>query len=348
MRPDRIGAQVPAVGPGEPGYVVAVVRDGQVLAHHADGVADIATGEPLTLDHVFYVGSIAKQFVAACVALLWRDGLLDPADPVGRYVAALPPWHERVTVAHLVHHTAGLPPPPYLANELTSAGVPPVSTADRLARVAAVASLDAEPGSAYVYSNHGYTLLAEAVAQVAGRSLAAVAAERIFAPLQMTHTRFRDTVDALHDRAARGHFRVADGAIHREPARFHAVGAGGLWTTVGDLARWDANFDDDRITDGWLPRQLTTRGRLSDGRDIHYAWGVSVRTHRGLPIVSHGGNFPGWESKMVRFPEQRVAFVCLANREDLDVSSLTFRVADEVLAEAIDANAPTAQETRSL
>ena len=97
--------------------------------------------------------------------------------------------------------------------------------------------------------------------------------------------------------------------------------------------RWSANFDDDRLTGGWLPERLTTRGTLDDGTPIHYAWGLSVRTHRGLPIVSHGGNFPGWESKMVRFPTERTTVIVLANREDLDVSAMAFRLADETLAD---------------
>jgi CubicO group peptidase (beta-lactamase class C family) len=123
------------------------------------------------------------------------------------------------------------------------------------------------------------------------------------------------------------------------------VGAGGLWTTLADLARWDANFDDDQITGGWLPERLTTRGALSDGTPIHYAWGLSIRTHRGLPIVSHGGNFPGWESKMVRFPSTATTVIVLANGEELDVSSMAFDLAEQALADRLDPAAPHADDT---
>ncbi len=133
--------------------------------------------------------------------------------------------------------------------------------------------------------------------------------------------------------------------MHVEPARFHAVGAGGLWTTLGDLARWDANFDDDRLTDGWLPERLTTRGELGDGTPIHYAWGLSIRTHRGLPIVSHGGNFPGWEAKMVRFPTERTTVIVLANVEELDVSSIAFDLGEQALGERLDRAQPHADDT---
>jgi CubicO group peptidase (beta-lactamase class C family) len=329
-----------------PGYHLRVIREGDVVAELTTGAADIRSGEALTPDHVFYVGSLAKQFVAGSIALLWRDGALDPGDPIVRYVDGLPRWGEAVTIDHLVHHTGGLPPAPYGPEGLRPEGVPAWSTDDRLAKVRAIEELDARPGTRYVYSNAGYTLLAVVAERAAGTSLASFASERIFRPLGMDDTAFRDAPGPLHARAARGHFVANDGALCVEPSRFHAVGAGGLWTTAGDLTRWDGLFaGDDPLTGGWLPTTLTTPGRLVDGTPIHYAWGLSVRTHRGLPIHSHGGSFPGWESKMVRFPEQRTTVMALANAEDLDVSPLAFAVADRVLADRIDPAAAHADTT---
>jgi CubicO group peptidase (beta-lactamase class C family) len=338
---------LPAREPSQPGYVLGVLAEGEFVFRAAAGTADLRSRRPLTDDAICYVGSLAKQFVAACIALLWRDGALDPQDPVGRYVPGLPPWGDRVTLAHLTHHTAGLPPPVYGPNGLPPSGVPAWDTSHRLARAFAFDTLETEPGTRYTYSNLGYVLLARAAAMAGGESIAAFARRRIFSPLAMTDSFFRDHPEPLPERAARGHFRADDGEVYVEPGAFHAVGAGGLWTTVQDLARWDANLTDDRLTGGWLPLQLLTRGRLSDGTEIHYAWGVSVRKHRGLAIVSHGGNFPGWVSKMVRFPERRLTVICLANDEGLDVSALSFAMADHILADAIDPTAPHANQTRT-
>jgi CubicO group peptidase (beta-lactamase class C family) len=302
-------------------------------------------GGGLAADHVWYVGSIAKQFVAACVALLERDGALALGDPVSRFVPRLPPWGDRVTIRHLVHHTGGVKERSRTGPGVPVDGVPAWGNEDLLDALREVPDLDFEPGSRYGYSNRGYLLLAEVVAAASGATLRDLARERIFEPLGMRDTFFRDRESPLPERALRGHFEADDGNVYEEPARFHAVGAGGLWTTVQDLAAWSTNFEDDRLTDGWLPERLTTRGTLDDGTPIHYAWGLSVRTHRGLPIVSHGGNFPGWESKMVRFPTENVTVIVLANREDPDVSARAFRLADEVLAGALDPNAPHADDT---
>jgi CubicO group peptidase (beta-lactamase class C family) len=321
------------------GSVSAAVRSGSAIDFEVD------PAEGLAADHVWYVGSIAKQFVAACVALLGRDGALALGDPVPRFVPRLPPWGDRVTIRHLVHHTGGVKERSRTGPGVPVDGVPPWGNEDLLGALREVPDLDFEPGSRYGYSNRGYLLLAEVVAAASGATLRDLARERIFEPLGMGDTFFRDRESPLPERALRGHFEADDGNVYEEPARFHAVGAGGLWTTVDDLAAWSANFEDDRLTDGWLPERLTTRGTLDDGTPIHYAWGLSVRTHRGLPIVSHGGNFPGWESKMVRFPTENVTVIVLANREDLDVSARAFRLADEVLAGALDPDAPHADDT---
>jgi CubicO group peptidase (beta-lactamase class C family) len=340
MTGGAVTAVVRAVGSRSP---IGSERQGFDIS--TDGIASGGTGEPLGEDSVFYVGSIAKQFVAACVALLDREAALDLADPVSRHVPRLPAWGERVTIRHLIHHTSGVKERSREGPGVPVDGVPAWGNAQLLDAVRDTIELDFEPGSRYGYSNRGYLLLAEVVGAASGATLAGFAHERIFEPLGMSDSFFRDSETPLPERAARGHFEAAEGNVYVEPARFHAVGAGGLWTTVRDLATWSVNFDDDRLTDGWLPERLTTRGTLDDGTPIHYAWGLSVRTHRGLPIVSHGGNFPGWESKMVRFPTEATTVIVLANREGLDVSAMAFGLADEALADRLDPGAPHADAT---
>jgi CubicO group peptidase (beta-lactamase class C family) len=331
---------------GGPGLTLLVLQGGRPFSQITKGLARVSTGAPLTDDTIFYVGSIAKQFVAACAVLLERDGTLSMDEPVAKYVDGLPPWGQEVRLDHLVHHTSGLHDEArYSHMGVPVDGVPGWSSDDRLDQVRALDGLAHEPGTVYDYSNRGYLLLAHAIGRAAGESFADLAHRRIFEPFGMSATMFRDHPGPLPPAAARGHFEAIDGARYEEPARFHAVGAGGLWTTTSDLARWDANFTDDRLTGGWLPEHLTRVGRLNDGTPLHYAMGVSVRSHRGLPIVSHGGSFPGWESKMVRFPSVRTTFICLGNTDDLDVSGLVFEAADLLLADRLDLSAPTADET---
>src|SRR5437016_5636226 len=104
-----IDALLPEVGSDDPGLLVAVVQGSRITQTHLAGASDLSTGEPLRGDSIFYVGSLAKQFVAACVALLSRDGALVLSDPIGRFVDDLPSWADPITLQHLLHHTGGLP-----------------------------------------------------------------------------------------------------------------------------------------------------------------------------------------------------------------------------------------------
>jgi CubicO group peptidase (beta-lactamase class C family) len=323
------------------GRVTAVIRRGVIEDVTVEGLANADTGETLTRASRFYVGSLAKQFVAACARSLVDEGVLAPDAAVSSYVADLPAWGDAVQVRHLIHHTSGIgdrdrsgPPPP-------PRGVRAVGNDDVMAWIRDLGSTAFEPGSRYLYSNWGYQLLGQVIAATAGRPVAFAAEQRLFAPLDMTATFFRDQETALPPEAARGHFMADDGSIYVEPARFHAVGAGGLWTTVDDLAKWDAAFYDD----GSVQSRLVERGALDDGTPIHYGWGISIRTHRGQPIQSHGGGFPGWTAKMVRFPVQGTTVVILANGETGDVSADAFALADDVLGDALDPAAPHADQT---
>ncbi|HEX9299398.1 MAG TPA: serine hydrolase domain-containing protein [Actinomycetota bacterium] len=345
MGRDRVDALLPRIDPSLPGYVVRIAHGEGAAFRTETGAANASTEDPLRSDSPMYVGSLAKQFVAACVAILVHEGVIDLQDPIAAYVPSLPAWGGSVHLEHLIHHTGGLPHVYRPSGGIDPDGVPPWGNEDLLEEIRAIPDPLDEPGTRHVYTGDGYLLLSEVVARAAMTPLASFARERLFEPLAMHDTFFRDAETELPARAARGHFRATDGRLHVEPARFHAVGSGGLWTTADNLARWAANLLDDRLTGGWLAKTLTTPGRLADGRPIHYAWGVSVRTHRGQPIVSHGGSFPGWESKLVVFPEQRATFICLANSQELDVSSLTFNLADHILADSLDPNAPHADQT---
>jgi CubicO group peptidase (beta-lactamase class C family) len=328
--------------PDDPsGQVTAIIRAGVVESVEVEGIANADTGEPLARGSMFYVGSLAKQFVAACAVILVADGVLDVEEPVTTFIADLPAWADGVRVRHLIHHTSGIgdrdrggPPPP-------PSGVRSYGDREVMQEIRALPATEFPPGSRYAYSNRGYQLLGQIVASVTNDSLVRFAAQRLLTPLGMSCSFFRDAPFALPPQAARGHFQANDGRTYVEPARFHAVGAGGLWTTADDLARWDAAFyDPDSIA-----HRLTVRGALDDGTPIHYGWGISIRTHRGQPIQSHGGGFPGWLAKMVRFPAQRTTVLILANGERRDVSGEAFAIADDLLADHLDPTAPHADET---
>jgi CubicO group peptidase (beta-lactamase class C family) len=316
-----------------PGAIAAVLSGGKVRSWIASGRGGLECGAPeLTPQTVFYVASVAKQFTAACVTCCELDGTMDVDASVRTFLPELPSLFAPITLRHLLHHLGGLP----RGRELKAA--PQVAGDwwegrglwDLIAVLADETALLSPSGSRYAYSNAGYWLLAGAVERASGLSLGAFAKRRLFNPLGMVSSRFRDDPDAPQPGFVVGHAVGPSGFIPM-PTRFHGVGDGGLLTTVEDLARWDRFWSGRSPLGAELPARLIERGRRNDGAWLYYARGVSLRSHRGVAIVSHSGSYIGYLSKLVRFPEHDFSVVCLANRDGVDLEQIGVAVADLVL-----------------
>lgn len=214
-----------------------------------------------------------------------------------------------------------------------------LGTWDMVDTICEVDDLADPPGTTYRYSNEGYLLLAAIIERITGSGMNSFATERIFAPLGMTRSWFRDNPHAPHPDAI-GHAE-ADGSLQADESQFHFVGDGGLVTAVDDIVKWSTVHTRPYGLGSALAELLTRHGRLRDGRELHYAWGLSVRSHRGRTIHSHGGQFVGNIAKVVQLPgDPTVTFICLANRDDLDLDTLVMRAVDAALAPSFDRHAP--------
>ena len=314
-----------------PGFVISVIRHGDLVGQHACGMADLEHGEPMSPDSVFYIASVSKQFTAASVLLLTEDGTVDLDDPIRQYFPELHHCADPVTVRHLLHHTSGLRDYLDLWQSAGRSFEDPFGNGDGLELLTRQTGLNFAPGDEHLYCNSGYKLLAELVGRVSGSSLRHYADRRIFALLGMKHTLFDDdNAEVLH--RVRSYEPVDEESFREVEKQFTIVGSGGLLTTVGDLSRWDANFDDPCVGGPQFIEALLTRGRLNDGTELDYACGLEHGIWKGLPVIGHGGGMLGFRTWMARFPEQRFTVICLANRADLDASGLGHAAADVFLA----------------
>ena len=299
---------------GSPGCAVAIAKAGETAFADGYGMASLELSVPLTAESVFDIGSAAKQFTAASIVLLEQDGKLSLDDPLHRFVPELPEWSSRTTLRQMLHHTSGirdytdlLP----LAGARTADVTTETEALDMLARQK---GLDFAPGTKYSYSNSGYFLLSVVVKRASGRSLRDFAAERIFKPLGMTSTRFVDDHREVVPRRASGYSKARGTNVWRVASSdWEQNGDGGLQTTVGDLLRWDHNFDDPKVGGAALVRALTTPGKLANGDPIDYALALRVDRDRGLLRVRHGGSWAGFRAEFLRYPERRVTVVTTCN-----------------------------------
>lgn len=323
-----------------PGCAVGVGVDGKVVLERGYGMANLEHDVPNAADTIFEAGSVSKQFTAAAVLLLARDGKLSLDDPVRKYVPELSDYGVPLTIRHMLTHTSGLRD----WGEVASiAGWPRGRRVHTHAHVLDIVSrqkaLNFTPGTKWSYSNTGYNLSAIIVARVSGQSFADFSRERIFKPLGMTRTSWRDDFTRVVKHRAVAY--DPSGGGYRENMPFENVhGNGGLLTTVGDLLRWNENFSSPKVGDQAFMAEAQTPGRFTDGKPHDYALGLYVRMYRGVREVSHSGATAGYRAFLARYPDQRVSVAVLCNAGNANPTLYARAVAQSYVA--FPAPAPSA------
>jgi CubicO group peptidase (beta-lactamase class C family) len=318
---------------GSPGCAVAVYRDGRISYTKGYGLANIEEDVPITPQTVFDIGSTSKQFTAASILLLEKEGKLSVNDEVRKYIPELPDYGQKISVLNLLNHTSGLRD--YLTlMELAGINTDSVTTdEDALQIIVRQKALNFAPGSDWLYSNTGYFLLSIIVKRVSGKTLREFSAENIFSPLGMTHTQYRDDHAALiANRAAAYDPRENKGGYTLDVSYFEQTGDGAVHTSVEDLLKWDANFYSGQVGGKDFLAEIQEQGKLNGGKVLDYAKGLFIADYRGLHTVSHGGAWGGYRAELLRFPEQHFSVACLCNRADANPSRRAHQVADVYLS----------------
>ena len=322
--------------PGSPGAAVAVARGGEVLYQHGYGFAQLEYEVPITPETVFHVASVSKQFTAFAVTLLADRGALSLDDDVRKHVPELPDFGHTITIRHLIHHTSGLRDQ---WNLLALAGwrLDDVITRDQIFRlVTRQRELNFPPGERYLYCNTGYTLLAEIVARVTGRSFPAWTAEHVFQPLGMRRTHVHDDHRMVVPGRAYSYGTDPDSGYRKSVLSYANAGATSLFTTVGDLVRWMRNFETRVVGGPRVIEQMYARGVLTGGDTIDYAHGLGHGTYRGLRTIGHGGADAGFRSSVLRFPDQDLSVAVLSNFASFNASQLAQQVAEVYLEDVME------------
>ena len=294
-----------------PGLALAVTRNGDVVAQRGYGLASVENRVPVTTETRFALASITKQVTAAGVMMLVEEGRIDLDASITRYLPAPPAAWAPVTVRQLLTHTSGLPPigegfsgsPDGLYNHVW------ISTAMSY-DAARGDTLWTAPGERWAYSDVGYFLLGVITEHVSGTPWRAFVQERVLDPLGMADTFVIDPV-GIHRDLAWG-YTLRDGVLSRlhRPWAFELPSHFGLFSTVGDLAKWDAALYSDRLLSAESRREMWTPVRLADGSTHPYGFGWEVAEHDGRTVLRHTG-ITGTE--IVRVPADTLAVVVLTN-----------------------------------
>ena len=327
------------------GYAVAFIKDGKVWLKKTYGRANEEYRIPFTGRTVFDFASIAKQFTGFAIAKLAVEGKLSLDDPIRKYLPEFPDLGQPITIRQLLNHTSGLRDW-YALMRLAGRLGNDIISHDWISKlISRQRGLNFRPGDKQAYSNTGYFLLAEIVARITGKSFREWTKENIFAPLGMSATFFLDNDAEIIPESAssyRGKMKFTD--------NLSAPGSSSLWSSLDDMIKWLVNLDTHSVGGEEVFRLMMSPAYLSDGKLVHYNFGLQKEPFAGRVAFTHDGGWGGFSSVMAYFPEEHLSMIFFSNRApsgiDLWQKSLNLLL-DIALAKNDEESMPNANRAKA-
>jgi CubicO group peptidase (beta-lactamase class C family) len=295
-----------------PGLAFAVIENGRVLREGAYGLANVETGSRVGIDGVFELASVTKPITAVAVMMLVEQKKLALDDPVGKYLAEVPAAWREITVRELLSHTSGLRE--YGLVKCDGSELLDISTRQQFEDLIKSPLLFA-PGTGTQYSDSGYFILGMIIESVSGQSYKDFLQQRIFGPLEMQHTSVLDQSAIIPNRVSpytlrKGQLKNARRAWQHELPSWY-----GIWSTVEDMARFDAGLSSGSLIKPGTLAQMWIPATLKDGKNSSidqnlYGLGWFILSASGHRIVGH----PGWTGTIyVKYPDDHISIILLTN-----------------------------------
>ena len=306
---NEIDALMRAYQGAVPGACVAVLHDGAPIVRRAYGLADVESRAAATTATNYRLASITKQFTAAAILLLAEDGRLSIGDSIRKWLP-MPDAADDMVIRHLLTHTSGVVDFEDLIPEGTTAQV---HDADVHRLLQAENRGYFAPGARYRYSNSGYALLALIVGRASGENFASFLRNRIFRPLGMrTTVAFEEGISIVAHRAF-GYSATPQPWVRTDQSLTSAtLGDGGIYSSIDDLAKWDAALGDDRLLRPASLRLAFQPATPTDDPAVAYGFGWRVTGETRW----HSGESVGFRTVIVRNLARRSSVIVLTNRDE--------------------------------
>ena len=302
--------------PNTPGGAVGIIRNDSLIYARGYGMADLEQKISITPQSVFYMCSLTKQFTGYSIALLIRHGKVKLDDDIHVYLPWMPDFGKRITVSNLLHHTSGI------RDDISLAAIAGLSLDGMLTQDGALQllkkqrTLNFEPGEKFSYSNSNYILLAEIVKKVSGQSFRAFVDSAIFKPLAMINSKIVDDNQEVVTNRVPSYYSP-DGKTYKNIYQnIYTLGDGGLFTNIDDMARWAMNFYNTKAGDQNDIELTTQKGKLNNGKENAYAFGIAIDSNRGWKRLSHNGGLAGYNTVINIYPDLKIAFIVFGNGGD--------------------------------
>lgn len=310
-----------------PGLSLVVLQDGRVVKAKGYGFSNVELKVPATPNTVYELASSTKPLLATGVLLLVQEGKLSLDQKISAYLDNSPEGWKDITIRHLLSHTSGIPDN---GNDLRH-DFPYDTSASEIAEFIAKAPLKFSPGERWSYSNSGYLLLGMIVNRITGQTWDRFLAQRMFAPLGMTSTRFDSAGEVVQNRASGYVWLGAGGLRNGDFLKYMMTGHGdsGILSTVLDLAKWTNALSGNRVVSEDTKRLMWTPVKLSDGSSSEYGLGWFVDAVQGHRHIYHPGGAPGTAAEISLYPDDRLTVILLANGGAAYAQALDWGIAEK-------------------
>ncbi len=303
-----------------PGLALAVVRDGRIMKANGYGFANLEHDVRVTPETVFQTGSVGKQFAAVGVMMLVEENKIALDDHLSKYLPNTPAKWRDVTIRHLLTHTSGIGD--YggeIDSKPTVIDLRKDYTEDELFKQFTLLPMNFPPGTSWSYSNTGYVLLGFVIHEVTGEFYGDFLQQRIFQPLGMTSTRIISEADIVKNRSAG--YELVNGEIKNQKwvsPTLNTTADGALYTTVLDMAKWDAALYTDKLLKRssfeqiWTP--VTLKPVKNGGATSYpYGFGWDITSAGGHKLIEHSGSWQGFTTQISRYVDDRLTVIALCN-----------------------------------
>ncbi len=299
-----------------PGLALTIIRAGQETKTAAYGFANLELKSPAHVETVFEIGSLTKQFTAACILVLAQDGKLSIDDKISRHLADTPAGWSNITIRHLLTHTSGI---------RNYTGLNGFELTKRLTQAEFIKAIGAQPmdfapGEQAKYCNSGYNLLGFIIENASGKNYWVFLAERIWGPLGMNSSTNRDPVIIVTNRAD-GYVRKKGALQNRDSDLTDVFSAGAIVSTIGDLVKWNASLDTEKLLNASSRAQMWTVGKLNDGKESQYGFGWRIGQVDGHKNIGHSGSTSGFSASLQRFPDDKLTVIVLCNSDEPNIAT---------------------------
>jgi CubicO group peptidase (beta-lactamase class C family) len=326
-----------------PGIAVLVIKDGKVQFEQGYGVTDLRTHHKIDADTNFRLASLTKQFTATAIMLLVHDGKLHYEDHLTDVFPDFPAYGKAISIRNLLNHTSGLKD---YEDLMPSQDNVPEDSLNQIQDTGVLALLKQQdsgkfaPGTHWDYSNSGYVLLGVVVEKSSGKPFGQFLQDRIFTPLQMTHTiAYQKGKNEVQNRAyghtlKDGHWQQTD-----QSSTSATLGDGGVYTSLHDLEKWDAALHNhtllktEEMAAALTPVKVPDHSvKGPDDKTAAYGFGWYLDPYHGHRRMWHYGETQGFRNNIQSFPDDDLTVIVLSNRADTEPGALALKVADLFLA----------------